>query len=115
MTDLKRKGFALWIVLVFLAAYVLFCIAITAVHPQTFKPALPAQHHLAPHTAPPVRPATACRVYVVGQDDPVTAWIPCWKADRIARGFSRMGVYTWVESKIEKEPRSISAAPRGTP
>jgi hypothetical protein len=62
-----------------------------------------------------VRPATACRVYVVGQDDPVTAWIPCWKADRIARGFSRMGVYTWVESKIEKEPRSISAAPRGTP
>jgi len=82
---------------------------------QIVKPALPAQHHLAPHTAPPVRPATACRVYVVGQDDPVTAWIPCWKADRIARGFSRMGVYTWVESKIEKEPRSISAAPRGTP
>jgi hypothetical protein len=50
-----------------------------------------------------VRPATACRVYVVGQDDPVTAWIPCWKADRIARGFSRMGVYAWVESNIEKE------------
>ena len=69
---------------------------------QTVKPALPPQHHLAPHAAPPVLPATACRVYVVGQDDPVTAWIPCWKADRQARGLSRMGVYSWVERKKRK-------------
>jgi len=34
MTDSRRH--ALWIVLVFLAAYVLFCIAITAVHPKPY-------------------------------------------------------------------------------
>ena len=113
MTDRTINRVSFFVALA-LALALLF-LAERSAHPQTVKPAPPAQHQAAPHTTPPVRPATACRVYVVGQDDPVTAWIPCWKADRIARGFSRMGVYTWVESKIEKEPRSISAAPRGTP
>jgi hypothetical protein len=69
---------------------------------QIVKPALPAQHHLAPHTAPPVRPATACRVCTAS--GPVTGWEPCSKAHRTAQRLTAHGFYAWVESKTGGKP-----------
>jgi hypothetical protein len=68
---------------------------------QTVKPALPPQHHTAPQTAPPVRPATACRV--VTSTGPVTGWGPCSKAHRTAQRLTAHGLWAGVESKIGKE------------
>jgi len=67
---------------------------------NSVKPALSPQHHLAPHTAPPVRPATACRVCTAS--GPVTGWEPCGKAHRTAQRLTTYWFYVWVESKIGK-------------
>jgi hypothetical protein len=97
MTDrtFHRIAAAVW--LFFLIALFLLSYRCKA---QTVKQALPPQHQTAPHTAPPVRPATACRV--VTSTGPVTGWGPCGKDHRTAQRLTAHGSYAWVERKIGK-------------
>jgi hypothetical protein len=100
MTDRTINRVSFFVALA-LALALLF-LAERSAHPQTVKPAMPAQHHLAPRAAPPVRPATACRVCTAS--GPVTGWEPCSKAHRTAQRLTAHGFYAWVESKTGGKP-----------
>lgn len=104
MTDRTINRVSFFVALA-LALALLF-LAERSAHSQTVKPALPPQHQVAPHTAPPVRPATACRVWLVYQlgSTPVTNWEPCSEAQRTVTWLATHGVYAWVEKKIGVKP-----------
>jgi hypothetical protein len=100
MTDRAINRVSFFVALA-LALALLF-LAERSAHSQAVKPALPPQHQVAPHTAPPVRPATACRVCTAS--GPVTGWESCGKAIRTAQRRTAHGSYAWVERKTGGKP-----------